>query len=278
MFGVADLKVKATETHTQPYSDGHLIYSALLDKLDDELAQEIHDDYGSVHLSGLEGYFEGVENAPEKRVFSDNLYSIRLGVSEPNGEGTQFKTIMNDLLFEDIELEVGDGKFFVDSVKTDVFSFEEVLQEARGIQEPVVNIDFYKPTSIRFKDSDANEMFPHRFAVFTSLQNKWNQVVPDEYQYSLTEDVIGEWFIERPDPHSYDTYSVVVKKIDDGDVRRPIKQHAFTAKCEYRLRKDAPAAIKNAFISLSRASEATGVGTAVSRGLGAVNVNITDDS
>ena len=113
-------------------------------------------------------------------------------------------------------------------------------------------------------------MFPHRGAVFTSLLGKWNRSAPEELALDLSREEIEGNVIEKPDPRTYDTHSVLVNRVEneDGETRNLFRQ-GFTGECAYEF-KDASESVKNAVTALGLFAEYSGVGSAVARGCGSV--------
>jgi CRISPR/Cas system endoribonuclease Cas6 (RAMP superfamily) len=93
---------------------------------------------------------------------------------------------------------------------------------------------------------------------------------------NIERDEMARYIMERPYPSSYTTHSVMVNTVFDKfkGHYRPILKHGFTGKCSYIFTNDAPKDLKNAILILSKFAEFSGVGSAVSRGCGCVNINI----
>jgi CRISPR/Cas system endoribonuclease Cas6 (RAMP superfamily) len=117
-------------------------------------------------------------------------------------------------------------------------------------------------------------MFPHRWAVFNSLLGKWNRSCPDELEIELDRETILESVIEKPDARSYDTHSVLVNRVKNEDSEnRNLFRQGFTGTCGYAF-KDASESVANAVVALALFGECSGVGSAVARGCGLVNVDL----
>lgn len=121
-------------------------------------------------------------------------------------------------------------------------------------------------------------MFPHRTAVFNSLLSKWNSVCPGELKMDLERDEISRYILEMPDANSYQTHNVMVNTIFDKNKGhfRPIFNLGFTGKCTYAFSKNVPQDIRNAILMLSIFAGYSGVGSAVSRGCGCVDVELSE--
>jgi CRISPR-associated endoribonuclease Cas6 len=121
-------------------------------------------------------------------------------------------------------------------------------------------------------------MFPHRLAVFRSLQSKWNSVCPEEMRLALADDDIERYLVEKPDAQTYRTHSVMVNTVFDKNKghARPIFKQGFTGSCTYWFTKDAPVSVKNAALILAQFAEFSGLGSGVSRGCGWVEVRVEE--
>lgn len=80
--------------------------------------------------------------------------------------------------------------------------------------------------------------------------------------------------IEKPDARTYETHSVLVNRVtnEDGENRNIFRQ-GFTGTCEYAF-KDASEAVRNAVVALALFGEYSGVGSAVDRGCGCVEIEV----
>jgi CRISPR/Cas system endoribonuclease Cas6 (RAMP superfamily) len=117
-------------------------------------------------------------------------------------------------------------------------------------------------------------MFPHRVSVFTSLLGKWNNTSPENLKLDLSREAIRSQVIEKPDARTYSTHSVLVNRVDGSDGNpQPIFRQGFTGECAYAF-KDASESVENALVALGLFGEYSGVGSAVSRGCGSVEVSV----
>jgi hypothetical protein len=117
-------------------------------------------------------------------------------------------------------------------------------------------------------------MFPHRVPVFRSLLGKWNRSAPAQLELDLSREELAANIIEKPDPDAYDTHSVLVNRVTNGDgENRNIFRQGFTGECTYAF-KGASESVENAVTALALFGEYSGVGSAVARGCGAVGVEI----
>jgi CRISPR-associated endoribonuclease Cas6 len=124
---------------------------------------------------------------------------------------------------------------------------------------------FMSPVCINYKSSEVTEMFPHREAVFKSLENSWNQNAPEEMQFEIDTEKLKKHVIEKA--YSHDTANTVVTRKKDGENRRQIKAFGFTGKTEYGF-KNAPEQLKKKLAILTRYAKHAGLGSHTARGLG----------
>lgn len=282
-----NLKVKPKAKSEIPTNPGYQIYSAFLDIIESdntEISKHIHDSpIGSVSISGLNGRFQKSQRPNYRTVTPENLYEIRIGIIDPK-EAEIFKSLISQLIFSTTEgsiaIKLDGGDLEVVECQSEDKSFEEILREVAELNTKniSININFKTPTCIQYKNSKSFEMFPHRTAVFNSLLSKWNSVCPSEFKMDLERDEISRYILEMPDARSYQTHSVMVNTIFDKNKGhfRPILNFGFTGKCTYAFSKDAPQDIRNAILILSIFAEYSGVGSAVSRGCGCVDVEVNE--
>jgi CRISPR-associated endoribonuclease Cas6 len=279
------LKLKPNIKLEIPASNGYQIYSALLARMksgNEEISKHIHDSpIGSISISGLSGRFRKSERPNYKIITPENLYETHIGIIDPK-ESEIFKTLISQLLFsissESIAIKLDGGALEIIECKSEDESFDQILRKVAELntRNISINLKFKTPTCIQYKNSKSFEMFPHRTAVFNSLISKWNSVCPDQLKMGLDRDDISRYTLEMPDANSYQTHNVMVNTIFDKSKGhpRPIFNPGFTGKCTYVFSKDAPQDIRNAILILSIFAEYSGVGSAVSRGCGCVDVEI----
>lgn len=276
------LKLKPKTEIEIPASNGYQIYSAILNKIktgNEEISKYIHDSaIGSVSVSGLSGRFLKSQRPNYKKITPDNLYEIRIGIIDPR-ESEIFKSIISQFLFsaeENIVIELEGGFLEIIECKSEDESFDQILRKVAGLNSKTIsiNMQFKTPTCIQYKNSKSFEMFPHRAAVFNSLLSKWNSVCPAELKMDLERDEISRYILEMPDANSYMTHNLMVNTIFDKNKGhfRPIFNPGFTGKCTYTFSKNAPQGIRNAILMLSIFAGYSGVGSAVSRGCGCVEL------
>lgn len=280
------LKFKPKTEIEIPASNGYPIYSAILAKIktgNEEISKHIHDSsIGSVSVSGLSGRFLKSQRPNYRKITPDNLYEIRIGIIDPK-ESEIFQSIISQFLFsaeENIVIELEGGFLEIIECRSEDESFDQILRKVAGLnsRKISINMQFKTPTCIQYKNSKSFEMFPHRTAVFNSLLSKWNSVCPGELKMDLERDEISRYILEMPDANFYQTYNVMVNTIFDKNKShfRPIFNPGFTGKCTYAFSRNVPQDIRNAILILSVFAEYSGVGSAVSRGCGCVDVELSE--
>lgn len=281
------LKFKPKTKFEIPASNGYQIYSALLARIksgNEEISKHIHDSsISSVSISGLNGRFRRGERPNYRTISPENVYETRIGIIDPK-ESEIFKALISQLLFsiseENIVIELDGGDLEVVECQSEDESFEQILGKVAELNSKTIsiNIKFNTPTCIQYKNSKSYEMFPHRTAVFNSLLSKWNSVCPSELKMDLERDEISRYVLEMPDASSYQTHNVMINTIFDQNKGhyRPIFNPGFTGKCTYAFSRNVPQDIRNAILILSIFAEYSGVGSAVSRGCGCVDVELSE--
>lgn len=271
-----------------PSSDGYTVYSALLSVLRDAdagVSDRVHDsELGSLRVSGLLGTFGGSDRDKHKTVRTGEAYRLDLGVVDP-ADDEIFQALVKAFVINGVNVDLTEGSLRVESVGTEQTTHAALLQRAGELADPTLELHFQTPTCIFAVDDDGDDqdasdddrghggvttMFPHRGAVFTSLRDKWNRTAPDELALDLIRADIERSVIEKPDPRSYGTDSVVVSRGEDG---RPIHRQGFHGTCSYAF-KGASESVQNAITALALFSEYSGVGSAVSQGCGTTGVQI----
>ncbi len=264
-----------------PASEGYRLYSSLLycmKEADNEASRVVHDSVrSSIHLSCLKGRFLRSDRPNFKRVVPDERYMFHIGVTDP-AETQIFQAMVKPLIFDRKNLDLDGGELIVEDFSSSTKTFEEILTCASGYARPKLIFDFKSPTCIQYWNSDVTEMFPHRLAVFRSLQSKWNSVCPEEMKLALLDDDIERYLVEKPDAQTYRTHSVMVNTVFDKGKghARPIFKQGFTGSCTYWFTKDAPVSVKNAALILAHFAEYSGLGSSVSRGCGWVEVRVEE--
>ena len=261
-----------------PKSDGYTVYSALLSVLeavDEDVSAQIHDSQlGSLHSSGLLGYFGGSDRRHHKTVLPNETYRLSLGVIDPN-DADIFQALVNAVVLDGDALELTDGTLRVESFESENVTHAELLEEAESLDDPTLGVRFETATCIEEAD-EVTTMFPHRVSVFNSLLGKWNNTCPENLELDLSREVIRSQIIEKPDADSYQTHSVLVNRVEGSDGNpQPIFRQGFSGECRYAF-KDASESIENAITVLGLLGEYSGVGSSVARGCGFVEVNVNE--
>ena len=273
-----ELAARADERFPVPYSDGYSVYSALLgvlDEVDSHVSARVHDSpFGSLHCSGLLGAFGNSDRPHHKMVLPGKEYQLTLGVVDPQDEEI-FQALVDALVLSGDSLELSHGSVRIERFESENASHEQLLERASEYDDPEIELAFETATCIE-EAGDVTTMFPTRTAVFASLAGKWNQTCPEEYELDLSRDALARHVIEKPDARTYDTHSVLVNRVknEDGETRNLFRQ-GFTGTCGYAF-KDASESVVNAVTALAMFGEYSGVGSAVARGCGNVDVVIDE--
>jgi hypothetical protein len=262
-----------------PSSEGYQLYSSILEVMrehDEAVSEHAHDSpLSSIAVSPLWGRFGRCSRPYHKVALHGERYELNVGVTDPK-EAEIFKSIISPLIFKEKDICLHQGDLAIEEVKSSSISFEELVASAKGVSDPEISFWFRSPACIQYKNSTVSEMFPHREAVFNSLVAKWNAVAPEGLRMGIERDEIARHVVEKPDARSYRTHSVVVNTVIDSvkGHPRPIFKQGFSGRCSYSFAKGAPEDVKNAVLILSRFAEYSGVGSAVSRGCGWVEVTV----
>lgn len=271
------IDLKPEESFPVPFSDGYSVYGGLLaalDEVDEAAGERVHDSHlGSLHSSGLLGPFGDSERTHHKRVLVDRTYQMKLGIVDPDDQPI-FQALVEALVLEGDGIDLTNGRLRVTSFESENSTHGELLETADILDDPTIEMTFHTPACIE-ESGEVTTMFPHRWTVFRSLLGKWNATSPSYLELELDRENLLEQVVEKPDPRSYSTHSVLVNRVknEDGENRNLFRQ-GFTGTCAYEF-KDASEAIQNAVTALALLSEYSGVGSAVARGCGSVEVNVT---
>ncbi|GLI47593.1 CRISPR system precrRNA processing endoribonuclease RAMP protein Cas6 [Methanoculleus bourgensis] len=271
------IKVRPKDAFEVPHSDGYQVYSALLALINSknpEVSERIHDSLvRTMSIGSLYGKFERSDKKGLKRLVPDELYTLRIGVTDPHEEEI-FQTLIYPILLERRDIMLDRGGLDVDHVEDKQVSYDDLFRRVAEYRGSTLDIRFLTPTCIQYKNSDVTEMFPQRIAVFHSILSKWNQVCPEGYRIDIKRDEFGRYLIEKPDIRSYKTHSVLVSTVLDRikDHPRPIFKQGFMGRCRYSFTPDAPRSFRNAVTILALFSEFSGIGSSVTRGCGQVGV------
>ncbi|MEM2097962.1 MAG: CRISPR system precrRNA processing endoribonuclease RAMP protein Cas6 [Methanothrix sp.] len=270
------LIARPVDSFEVPSSEGYQLYSALLNIIresEEDLAAYAHDfPPSSLSLSPLRGVFMPGDRPRHKKLDPAHSYWMKIGIADSR-EGELLSSIARQLVLRERSIMLERGELQVESVSTSASSFEELLCSSDH-EDLCIDIRFISPTCIKYRNSSVYEMFPHREAVFSSLLSKWNASCPDGFRMDIERDEMARFIIERP--VSYETHSALVNTVFDQRKghHRPILRPGFTGRCVYTFTDDAPRDVRNGIVALSRFAEFSGIGSAVARGCGAVEVRI----
>jgi CRISPR-associated endoribonuclease Cas6 len=272
------LTVRPQSRFPVPTSDGYSVYSALLtvfDEIDADVSAHVHDSpLGSLHSSGLCGVFGQSERAHHKTVRPDEEYQLTLGIVDP-ADVEIFQTLVSALVLEGETLALTNGTLRVETFESENTTHTALLDRAAGLDAPTIAMDFRTPTCIE-EAGDVTTLMPHRWTVFNSLLGKWNRSCPDDVALDLSREAVLRHVIEKPDFSTLDSHSVLVNRVrNDEDENRNIFRQGFTGECSYAF-KDASTSVANAVTALALFGGYSGVGSAVSRGCGAINVGVRE--
>jgi len=268
--------VSTESTFPIPVSDGYSVYSALLgvlDDVDEAVSAQVHDSpLGSLHNSGLQGDFGGSDRAHHKTLRAGEEYELALGIVDPE-DAEIFQALVSALVLEGDSFELTNGVVRIESFESENATHENLLERAAGLDDPTIGMAFRTPTCIE-EAGDVTTMFPYRGAVFPSLLGKWNRSCPEDLELDVAREDVLEHVIEKPDARAYDTHSVLVNRVrnNDGESRNIFRQ-GFTGECAYAF-KGASESVENAVTALGLFGEFSGVGSAVSRGCGAMEIEL----
>ncbi len=275
------ITVRPKNAFEVPHSDGYQVYSALLALLNSanpEVSERIHNSpVLTMSRGSLSGKFEKSNKQGFKRLAPDEMYTLRIGITNPHEEEI-FQTLVYPILLERRDIVLDRGELCVNHVEDRQVSYDDLFRRVAGYKGSTLTIQFLTPTCIQYKNSRVTEMFPHRIAVFHSILSKWNQVCPEGYRMDIKRDEFGRYLIERPDLQSYTTHSVLVNTVFDRKKNhpRPIFKQGFVGRCRYSFTPDAPRSFRNAATILALFSEFSGIGSSVARGCGQVSVDLEE--
>lgn len=261
MINSIEITCKPEEDSLIPHSTGHLLYSATLNsikKSNPELSQKIHSSENTkVTLTPLNGEFDR-KDKNRKRVFSDTEYNFFINLIDIEG----FQELFNDLVLSGEGLEIAGEKFKITGMNTEEIEWPELMEK----KEPEgLYFHFMSPVCIKYKSSEVTEMFPHREAVFKSLEDSWNRNAPEEMQFEINTEELKKHVIEKS--YSHNTANTVVTRKKDRESKQQIKAFGFTGKTEYGF-KNANDSLKKKLAILTRYAKHAGLGSHTARGLG----------
>ena len=270
------LTVRPESTFPVPVSDGYSVYSALLgvlDGVDQDVSAHVHDSpLGSLHNSGLQGVFGGSDRPHHKSLRADEEYELTLGIVDP-ADAEIFQALVSALVLEGDSFELTNGALHVESFESENATHRELLERAAELDDPAIEMAFRTATCIEEVDG-VTTAFPYRWSVFNSLVGKWVRSCPDDLELELDREAVLASVIEKPEVRSMNTHSVLVNRVEneDGETRNLFRQ-GFTGECTYEF-KNASESFENAVTALALFGEFSGVGSAVARGCGMMEVEL----
>jgi hypothetical protein len=249
----------------------------VLDDIDAEVSTQIHDSpLGSLHNGGLQGRFGDADRPHHRSVRPDETYELHLGVIDPQDEAI-FQAFVQALVLNGDTLSLSHGEFVVEQFESGNTTHEALLDRAGAVDDPTLELTFRSPACIE-EANEVTTMFPHRLSVFRSLLRKWDKTAPDELAFGLEEEDILGHVIEKPELRTLQTHSVLVNRVEDEEGgTRPLFRQGFTGTCAYEF-KQASEAVENAVTALALFGEYSGVGSAVARGCGRLEVTLQNES
>lgn len=261
-FSRVKLRLTPQETVEIPHSDGYLLYSAVLNEIqeiDETESEKLHEIDTGISVSMLDGSFKSV--SPErKRVFDDAVYEVYVSFT-----GDYYERFIDTLIQDQVTFRIADGLF-------DVLDFNVVQETVDDLVNTEtaesVKFNFISPT--RISNGSVSEVFPQRVEVFYAIQSRWNEIVDEQYQTSLTREQLRKACYEEYTSLEVDRYNIRVANTDGVPSTKP----AFVGQCTYSKTPDESisSTVWDDIRTLAKASEYIGVGSDISRGLGTVNI------
>ena len=218
-----ELELRPEGRFSLPMSDGYPVYGALLGVLasiDEAVSEGIHDSsLGSLHSSGLLGIFGESDRPYHKTVLPKQTYRLSLGIVDPDDREV-FQALVNAIVLEGDSLDLREGVFRVEEFQSENTTHEKLIDRVGAVSNPSIEMTFRTCTCLEEAD-EVTTMFPYRRAVFRSLLGKWNRTAPADLEFDLSDEEILGSVIEKPDPRSYETHSVLTNRVkrDDGENR-----------------------------------------------------------
>lgn len=268
MINSIKISCRPTESCLIPHSTGHLLYSAILNSIEQtspDLSQEIHSSNTTqVHVTPLNGEFDS-RNKNRKKVFNDTEYSFYINLIDTSG----FQELFNDLVLSGQDIDIAGESFEVKAMNTEEIQWRDLME--KNTPESL-DFHFMSPVSIQYKGSDSTEMFPHREAVFKALEDSWNRNAPQQMHLNIDTEDLKTKVTEKPERNKYgdpkyQTHSTVITRKNQGQNKQQIKSFGFTGKITYGF-KDADDKLRKKLAILTRYAKHAGLGSHTARGLG----------
>jgi CRISPR-associated endoribonuclease Cas6 len=271
-----ELVLRPEADATIPTSDGYAVYGALLSLLDEaepEAAEQVHDDaVGRLRNGGLDGRFGTADRRHRKMILEEERYRLNVGVVSDEDQPI-FNALVQQLVLENRPLELVGTELQLESFESHQTTHRELADDTPDSPQREITFDFRSPVCIE-EAGEVTTMFPHRLSVFQSLAARWQRTAPEDCQFDLERRELLAGLVEKPDLSTLDTHSVLVNRVTTGDGEtRPILMQGFTGRCSYAF-KDADPPLVDAVTTLARFAPYAGLGSAVARGCGCVEVTI----
>lgn len=282
-----------------PHSDGYLVYSAILNKLNDDISTKIHSMNRKINISSLyNGSFKYINNQ-RKKVFSDNTYTIQISIQDK-----LFDTVIYQLTDEIQSLQITNTTFDIISISVKQNNISNIYNNNNTIiknndnttnnindnnnnnnnEHNKIKIQFITPTII--KQNNNIEVFPHRYYLFKSLQQKWNDIVHDKYQIQLNQTLINNNCYTEYNDININRYNVrvgnnTIKNNDntkndtknDTKNKKKIPNNKPAITGHTIISKNPQSNIWQKQLTLLIASQYIGIGNHISRGFGTISIS-----
>lgn len=272
MIVSTSISCKPREDSIIPHSTGYLIYSALLKKVKNHnpsVSKFIHQDQTShVSISPLKGEFKP-KDRNRKQIFENTDYRFYFNLITAD---EAFVPIFKELVLNGENLQIGDAVLELREMEKEEIELEDLIIQRLPKR---LKFHFTSPASINYRNSGNIEMFPHREAVFKSLENSWNKHVHEELVMDLNVEEIKKNLVEQPKANTYQTHNVVVsrKEHPEKNHKIPIKAFGFTGEIDYSF-KEADEKLRYRLGILSRWANYAGIGSHTAHGCGSVDTEV----
>lgn len=259
--------------------DGYMMYSVILNRItaaDNTIGTYVHDSPTSpISMSGLCGKFKA-KDAIYHTVTTEQPYSMKIGVVDAL-ENEIFNALMRPIIFPEdhatptlklYDDNFVDGELVITGCSSSGESLEDILRKSDKHDKLAgISMNFKTPACIKILNSEGYVMFPESAWVFNSLMHKWNKVCSSDQQITFNRDDISRYVFVHPINGTYRGCRPVI------DTQKQLFSHGFMCDCDYCFASNIPTDIKKDIYALSIFAEYSGIGSAVSRGCGCVDVS-----